>query len=313
MISEGLSFTILGAGALGGFYGSRLIQGGSRVRFIARSDVDHIRYHGLRVDSPMGNLRHRPVEVYATSDPIPPSDVVCIALKTTQNHRLMDLLRPLIQQGTVILNLQNGLTMDEELAEAFPDAQIIGGVCFLCSNKVGPGHIVHLDYGAVRLAPFNEQDRIALAPLISAFAAGGIEAEALPSLRQARWRKLAWNIPFNGLSVLLAADTDVLMADPDSRRLAEHLMDEVALGADACGYPFDEGFLSHLLELTETMTPYAPSMRLDYLAKRELEIEYMYRRPLREAAKQGVRLPAIETIAHQLSFLDRRNRDGSNA
>jgi 2-dehydropantoate 2-reductase len=313
MVAEGLSFTILGTGALGGFYGSRLIQGGSRVRFIARSDVEHIRRQGLRVDSPMGNQHHRAVEVYAASDAIPPSDVVCIALKTTQNHRLMDLLRPLIQPETLILNLQNGLTMDEELDDTFPEARIVGGVCFLCSNKAGPGHILHLDYGAIGLAPLHERDRTALAPLISAFAAGGIEAEALPSLRHARWRKLAWNIPFNGLSVLLGANTDVLMADPDSRRLAEHLMDEVARGADACGCPFDEGFLSHLLELTETMTPYAPSMRLDYLAKRELEIQYIYRRPLREAAKKGLRLPAIETIADQLSFLDRRNRDESNA
>jgi 2-dehydropantoate 2-reductase len=310
MTSERLSFTILGTGALGGFYGSRLMQGGSAVRFIARSDVDHIRRHGLLVDSPLGSRHHFPVEVYHASDRIPASDVVCVALKTTENHRLAELLRPLIRDGTLVLNLQNGLTMDEELGETFPEARIIGGVCFLCSNKVGPGHIVHLDYGSVGLAPLDERDRPHLARLMQAFCAGGIEVEALPSLSHARWRKLAWNIPFNGLSVVLGADTDVLMADPDSRRLAERLIDEVAQGSEACGCPFEDGFVPHLIGLTEKMTPYAPSMRLDYLARRELEIEYMYRRPLREAAGRGLHLPAIETLADQLSFLDRRNRGG---
>jgi 2-dehydropantoate 2-reductase len=158
------SFTILGTGALGGFYGSRLIQGGSHVRFIARSDAGAIRQNGLRVDSPLGHLHHHPLEVYTASDPIPASDVVCVALKTTENRHLPELLGPLVRHGTVILNLQNGLTMEEELASAFPEARVIGGVCCLCSNKIGPGHIVHLDYGAIGLAPFHEDDRPWLAP-----------------------------------------------------------------------------------------------------------------------------------------------------
>lgn len=303
-----ISFTILGTGALGGFYGSRLLLGGFPVRFIAHSDVEHIRAHGLRVDSPLGDQHHHPVEVYRASDPIPPSDVVCVALKTTQNHQLIDLLRPLVHAGTLILNFQNGLTMEDELAEAFPEARIVAGLCFLCSNKVGPGHISHLDYGMVSFAPYDERAGDWISPLMEAFSAAGIEVESHPSLLKARWRKLAWNIPFNGLSVLLDVDTDVIMADPDARPLAEQLMREVAAGAEACGVPFDAGFMERLLEVTEAMTPYAPSMRLDYLAKRALEIEFMYERPLREVARQGVRLPAVEAVRRQLRFLDRRNR-----
>lgn len=312
MASDRPSFTILGTGALGGFYGSRLLLGGAEVRFIANRDVEHIRNQGLRVDSPLGDQHHAPVAVYRDSDPVPPSDVVCIALKTTQNHRLIELLKPLVHQGTVILNFQNGLTMEEELAAAFPEATVMAGLCFLCSNKVGPGHIAHLDYGLVSLAPYDERGRAWIPPLINAFSAGGVEVETLPSLLEARWRKLAWNIPFNGLSVLLGVNTDTIMADPDARQLAEQLMEEVvALGAAACGVPFDAEFMPNLLAITERMTPYAPSMRLDYLAKRELEIAFMYERPLREAAKQGAHLPAVEAITRQLRFLDRANRQGT--
>lgn len=302
------SFTILGTGALGGFYGSRLLVGGATVRFVARSDLELIRERGLRVESPLGDRHHFPVEVYSISDPIPPSDILCVALKTTQNPRLVEWLGPLVHEGTVILNFQNGLTMEDELAAAFPQATVIAGLCFLCSNKIGPGRIAHLDYGRVSFAPFDERGQDWIPRLMDAFAAGGVEVETWPSLPRARWRKLAWNIPFNGLSVLLGANTDLIMADPEGRRLAELLMEEVAVGAAACGVPFDQDFTARLLAMTERMKPYAPSMRLDYLAGRALEIEYMYRRPLREAVRQGVRLPAIETIAGQLSFLDRRDR-----
>ena len=302
------SFTILGTGALGGFYGSRLLLGGATVRFIARNDLEWIREQGLRVDSPLGDQWHFPVEVHASSDPIPPSDVICVALKTTQNARLPELLASLVKPGTVILDLQNGLTMEDELAESFPQATVIAGLCFLCSNKVGPGHIAHLDYGRISFAPFETSGEEWVTRLMDAFASGGVEVERLPSLPQARWRKLAWNIPFNGLSVLLGVNTDGIMADAEASRMAEQLMEEVAVGAATCGVPFDPGFTGKLLAMTARMKPYAPSMRLDYLAKRALEIEYMYRRPLREVAKRGVRLPAIEMVTGQLSFLDRQNR-----
>lgn len=310
MTANRLSFTILGTGALGGFYGSRLLVGGSRVRFIAHSDVALMREAGLRVDSPLGDQHHRHLEVYSSADPIPPSDVVCVGLKTTQNHQLIELLRPLVGPGTVILNLQNGLTAEDELVAAFPQAIVVAGLCFLCSNKVGPGHIAHLDYGLVSFAPYDARGRDWIPRLMQAFAEGGVGVESQPSLVQARWRKLAWNIPFNGLSVVLGANTDIIMADPESRALAAQLMNEVAAGAAACGAPFDDAFMPRLMATTERMTPYAPSMRLDYLAGRELEVEYMYRRPLREAARHGARLPAIQLLAGQLGFLDRRNRDG---
>ncbi|MGQ9660075.1 MAG: 2-dehydropantoate 2-reductase [Thermochromatium sp.] len=309
--TQPLSFTILGTGAVGGFYGSRLLLGGATVRFIAHSDVDWIRAHGLRVDSPLGDQLHHPVEVYADSDAIPPSDVVCIALKTTQNARLPELLAPLAGEGTVILNWQNGLTLEEELAARFPQTVVIAGLCFLCSNKVGPGHIVHLDYGRISLAALDERGLDWLPRLQAALGAGGIETDVQPSLLAARWRKLAWNIPFNGLSVLLDRNTDAIMADPEARDLAEQLMHEVAQGAAACGVPFDPDFIPRLLAATERMAPYAPSMRLDFLAKRPLEIEYLYHRPLREAARHGVSMPRVATIATQLSILDRSNRGDS--
>ena len=303
-----LSFTILGTGALGGFYGSQLLNSGATVRFIAHSDVAFIREHGLRVDSPLGDVHHQTVAVYAADEVIPPSDVVCIALKSTQNHLLPALLAPLVHDHTVLLNLQNGLTLEDELAAWFPHADVIAGLCFLCANKLGPGHIAHLDYGLVSFAPRDERSAAWIPQLLAAFAAAGVPVESQPDLTTARWRKLLWNIPFNGLSVLLNRNTDGLMADAEAAALAEQLMAEVITGAAACGVQFADDFPAQLLETTRRMKPYALSMRLDYLAKRELEIEYLYQRPLREVARHGVRLPAVEAIMRLLRSVDCHNR-----
>ncbi len=306
-----LSFTMLGTGAVGGFYGSRLLLGGARVRFIARSDVDWIRTQGLRVESPLGDQWHHPVEVYGPGEPVPASEVVCIALKTTENDRLPELLRPLLGEGTVILNLQNGLGLEDELAGLFPQAIILAGLCFLCAHKLGPGHIRHLDYGRISLAPWDNRGQAQIPRLQAAFAAGGIDTEVQESLLAARWRKLAWNIPFNGLSVLLDCNTQGMMSDPEARTLVERLMQEVGRGAAACGVPFAPGFIHQLLEATARMVPYDPSMRLDFLAHRPLELEYLYHRPLREAAKRGVQMPGVQTLTDLLAIRDRANRCGS--
>lgn len=96
------------------------------------------------------------------------------------------------------------------------------------------------------------------------FRAAGIDSQAMPNLRQARWQKLVWNIPYNGLSVLLGASTTPLMADADSRTLIQALMAEVVQGAKACGHDVPPGYADYLFMMTEKMPDYWPSMYHDF-------------------------------------------------
>ena len=142
---------------------------------------------------------------------------------------------------------------------------------------------------------------------VGLFRTACVDSQAMADLHQARWQKLVWNIPYNGLSVLLGASTTPLMADADSRELIKALMAEVVQGAIACGHDIPAGYADHLFMVTERMPDYWPSMYHDFLHKRPLELAAIYARPLAAARAAGCEMPRIEALYRSLSFIDRRN------
>ncbi len=305
-------YGIIGTGAIGGYYGGRLQRAGYDVHFLARSDYHTLQTQGLRVDSVFGDFVLPQVQVYEDPRQMPPCDVVVVALKTTQNGQLTHILPPLLGEHTTLVLLQNGLGVEPELAAQFPQATLLGGLCFVCANKVGPGHIRHLDYEAIALAEYGPHYAPqGITPRVEAiaadFTAAGIEIQVKPHLLQSRWEKLVWNIPYNGLSVVLNGQTDQLMANPATRILVEDLMGEVAQGAAACGCEITPAVIAKMLAHTEAMTPYLTSMKLDYDRRQPLELEAIVGNPLRFAQRGGAILPKITMLHQQLQFLDTAN------
>src|SRR4028118_63778 len=105
----GITYAVLGTGALGGFYGARLQQIGSEVHFLLHSDYEQVSQHGLRIESPDGNFMLPQVYAYRDVAEMPRCDVVMVALKTTQNHLLSRLLPSVVKEDGAVLVLQNGL------------------------------------------------------------------------------------------------------------------------------------------------------------------------------------------------------------
>ncbi|MGG6238085.1 putative 2-dehydropantoate 2-reductase [Nodosilinea sp. AN01ver1] len=316
-------YAIIGTGAVGGYYGACLQRGGAEVHFLLRSDYDHVAQHGLVVESVAGDFTLSQVQAHRSTTTMPPIDVVVIALKTTQNGLLPELLPPILGPKTALLTLQNGFGVEDELAAwtgtAESDRAIYGGLCIICANKVGPGAIRHLDYGSVLLGQYSRDRQPAgISPQLEAigqdFRAGQVAVELVNDLRLARWRKLMWNIPFNGLSVVMNATTTEMMADPDIRQLAEQLMVEVLEAARQDGDLLSPGQGRHLpqelvarmLAHTEQMTPYRTSMKIDFDEGRPLEVEAIYGNPMRAAQTAGAAVPKIEMLYHQLKAIDRR-------
>jgi 2-dehydropantoate 2-reductase len=299
-----VNYAVIGTGALGGFYGARLARAGCDVHFLLHSDYDHVRQHGLVMESKDGDFTLPVVNAHRHACDLPPCDFVLVCLKATQNHLLPALLPP---TGTVVL-MQNGLGAEEELARHVAGNRIMAGLAFLCSNKVAPGHIRHLDYGYVRFADFSGGITDRMKHIAADFERAGIPVTLAEDLASARWHKLVWNIPYNGLSVVLDANTDVLMADPGKRALVEALMREVVAGAAACGHSIEESFVQKMLADTAQMKPYRTSMKIDFDEGRPMEVEAIYGNPLRIAQAAGAAVPRLETLYRQLKFLDRRTQ-----
>ena len=311
------SYTILGTGALGGYYGARLHHAGLDVGFLLHSDFEHVRRHGLRVESPHGDFWIPQPRAYARAADLPRADVAVVSLKTTQNDVLADLLPPAVSADGVVLMMQNGLDIETQAAAILPGHTVLGGLAFLCSNKVGPGHVRHLDYGAVRLGEHTLDGSsagvtAAMQAIASDFERAGIHVYLEKDLRTARWKKLVWNVPYNGLCVVHGCTTDVLMQDPVMRARCEAIMREVLGAAAACGRPIDESFASAMLRDTDEMAAYAPSMLLDHRRGRPLEIEAIYGAMLRAARAAGASCPLIEELYAALLERDRHGRpDGA--
>lgn len=301
------SFAILGTGALGGYYGSRLHHGGFETHFLLHSDYDIVKQNGLTVESIFGDFSIAQPNIWRDLESLPACDIVCISLKSTVNSTLRNLLAQKVKAGGCILVLQNGIGLEEEIAEWVPGIPVLGGLCFLCSNKIGPGHIKHLDFGAIRLGvlPEHLSQGAPWMDLIQAcFQKAGIETSIANSLAVARWQKLVWNIPFNGLSVLLHCTTKELMDSPAGLRLVTLIMEEVAAAAKACGTPVPEGFVQKMLNDTKRMTPYLPSMRLDFDRGAPMEIDAIYTRAISRAQNHGFSMNHSQTLREQLIFLE---------
>ncbi|MEG4806337.1 putative 2-dehydropantoate 2-reductase [Microcoleus sp. F8-D3] len=303
------NYAIVGTGALGGFYGARLQQAGLEVNFLLRSDYDYVRKHGLIVESPEGNFTLPHVRAYHEAHKMPQCDVVIVALKTTQNHLLPKILPPLLKDNGAVLVLQNGFNTEPEVAKIVGAERVVGGLCFLCSYKVGPGHICHLDYGTITLGEYAQDykaigitDR--LHQIAADFKRANIPIKMSEDLLLSRWKKLVWNIPYNGLSVVLDARTDELMANPDTLILVKEMMEEVVAGAKSCDRIIPDDFIAQMLEYTQKMKPYRTSMKIDYDESRPLEVEAIFGNPIRVAQQAGIKLPQIEVLYRMLKFMD---------
>ena len=303
---------IIGAGALGGYYGARLCQAGFNVHFLMRSDYDAVRRQGLEVRSIDGDFMVHP-PVYKSAEEMGVCDLLIIALKTTDNAVLPDLLAATADEKTVVLSLQNGLGNDEALARILaghsldatdpparllPTAsQVMGGPAFLCSTRVAPGVIDHSEYGFIRLAEFAGASTPRTHAVAAMFRAAGVPCDVLERLDEARWGKLIWNVPFNGLGVASpGADSAVILADPVLLRVARELMDEVIAAARADGVELDESLAEQSMARTHTMGAYKSSMQVDYELGRPLEVEAILGEPVRRARRAGIAVPAMELL-----------------
>lgn len=299
------SYAIVGTGGVGGYFGGRLALAGHDVRFLLHSDFEYVREHGLSVKSHSGDFALPSVQAYSRVEDIGPVDVVVVCLKTTSEGMLSTMLPPLLKPTSLVILIQNGIGVEAEVERLVPGARLVAGLAFICSAKVGPGKIDHQFYGNINLAPYNlsPDDLTVLDEVAEEFRASGVPIKVM-DYALARWKKAVWNMPFNGLSVLLRCQTDTLVAEP-AVNLVRDLMREVVRAAQVCGAPdLKESFIDAMIESTRQMPPYSPSMRLDYDFHRPMEIEYLYRRPISIARAAGCEMAKMEMLEQALSTIE---------
>lgn len=306
-------YLIIGTGALGGFYGVKLAKAGLDVHFLIRSDYDYIKSHGLKVVSASGNIVIDSINCYRYTSEMPNGDVILIATKAFSNNELKGLIQPVLKDSSTVVLLQNGLGGEDYLADFIDNTCIFGGLSIVAVSKDAPGLIHHHDFGSIKIGQFNPDGlprklTPALQNIVNDFIKAGVKATAVSDLMQARWEKLAWNIPFCGLSVILDADTKKIVSNHPATTISEEIIKDVARAAAACGKVIPDAFQRQMIDITIKMSPYFPSMKQDFDAGKPLEIEAIFGNPLRAAMNTGYFATYISMLYHLLKFMEHERK-----
>ena len=205
-----MKIAVVGCGALGSYYGAMLCQAGHQAHFLLRSDFDVVRTNGVWIESIAGNFHVQPhcARAPGRNRPRRPG---FDRPKTTANHLLPRLLPPVTGPETAVLTLQNGLGNEAAVAAVVGAEKTLGGLCFVCLNRVAPGRIHHIAHGAIVMGEYGRGPQPRTHRICEMIAAAGVPCKVAAHLEQAHWEKLVWNIPFNGLGVASAAGYDAVV------------------------------------------------------------------------------------------------------
>jgi len=322
-----MKIAVVGCGAVGSYYGAKLGRSGQAAHFLLRSDFDAVRRRGVLIRSPEGDFRFQP-KCARTPEEIGVCDLVLIALKTTANDQLQRLLTPLVGESTAILTLQNGLGNEELLAGLFGEEKVLGGLCFVCLNRLEPGVVQHIAHGTIVMGEHNRWPEPRTHDIASMIRNSGVPCKVTDNLALTHWEKLVWNIPFNGLGVAAAAGfeavtaglllsggklspcltTDQLLAEPRWEQLARELMLEVIATANGLGLKLPISTAEKQISRTRDMGAYKASTLLDFEKGQALELDSLFLEPLRQARRAGITVPRLAALGELLGDLDARNR-----
>ncbi|WP_404359959.1 ketopantoate reductase family protein [Methylotuvimicrobium sp. KM1] len=288
---------IVGAGAIGGFYGALLAKAGAEVSVVCRSEFNLIEQSGYSIESrDLGDWHFKPHHVLQHSEDYPEqADYVVLCTKAIDVSENLELIRPAVSYSTTIVFIQNGVETEQAFIDAFPDNEIISGLAFICCNRTGPGQIAHLAYGRLTLGSLTNTIGPKAEQLGAFFNAAGIECRITDDIIGARWQKCVWNAPFNPLSVLSGglATQDILSTQEP---LVRGIMREVVAIASACRHTLAEDIIERNIANTHTMPPYKTSMLLDYEQGRPMETEAILGNAVHAARRKDVPCPHLETL-----------------
>lgn len=304
-----MRIAIVGAGALGLYYGAMLQRAGHDLHYLLRRDYQAVKENGLQVFSVNGDFHLDNVKGYNAASEMGEADLVIVGLKTFANHMFGELIVPVLGEKTIILTLQNGLGNEESLAALFGADRILGGVAFLCANRGEPGVVHHLGEGRIIIGEHGNCEAGRIEGLAKLFQQAGIPCRPVDDLKKARWEKLVWNIPFNGICSLMLKTVDVLLHHDGARQLVIDIMHEVieAGNAQDIKEKIKPAFADNLVQFSEGLGQYKPSMLIDRLEHRQLELEAIFRVPLAAAKQKGVLMPKVAELYALLDLSEADN------
>jgi 2-dehydropantoate 2-reductase len=306
-----MRIAVMGAGAVGGYFGGRLAAAGNEVTFLVRGQtLEALRGAPLRVKSIKGNFE---VRVPATDDPgkIGAADVVLVGVKAWQLSEAADAIQRMPRRSSIVVPLQNGMEAPAELAAVLGRGRVAGGLCRIVAEAIRPGEIDH--YWAEPSIAFGEldplQNRERLEELRNAFTSAGVRCDIPRDIAAAMWEKFLFITPWGSLGAMTRSPVGRLRSAPESRARLVAALEEVTEIARAEGRAFREGAVAKTLAILDGLpAETTSSMQRDIMAGRPSELEAQTGAVVRFGRKTGVPTPIHDSIYAELLPLEQRAR-----
>ena len=289
---------IIGAGAVGSFYGAKLASVGVKVTIWCRSDYDFVKKNGIKIESYLGDFHFSPYKVIKNLDEVDDEfDYILIATKSLPTIDICGLITNILQPKTKIILIQNGIHIEKNIAQSFPNNELISAIAFVASSRKSAGVVHHQAYGKITIGTYDGVASDALEFLANLWKKSGIEVEISDKILFERWKKLVWNGAFNPLSVILRGKNTAEILNNDlALNLVKNIMKEICqlAKADNCELPAD--VIEKNIIATQQMTPYKTSMLLDFEAGRQMEVEAILGNAVKFAQSKSISIPYLSTI-----------------
>jgi len=303
---------VFGIGGVGGFFAAKLAKSGADVTFITRGKtLDALRARGIRIESVDGSFTVNPVNTVASDERVAKRfHIVLLAVKAWQVSKAVRQIEPMLHADGVVVPLENGIDIPEQLVQVLRPQQVAGGLCALVAFTVEPGVIRHA--GAEPLVMFGELDNHRserLNRLLDIFLRAGVKTEIPPDIHRSMWTKFVFITPMSGVGAITRVPLGVWRAIPESRRLAQAAVEEVVAVASARGIKLDDDVVARTMQRYDHLPPDSTaSLQRDVAQGKPSELEAQIGAVVRLGREAGVPTPVHEVIYSALLPLERTSR-----
>jgi 2-dehydropantoate 2-reductase len=308
---------VVGAGAVGGYFGARLAQAGRDVTFLVRARrAEEINAKGLQILSPHGDLTLHPETL--TSDKInTPYDLILLAVKSYTLSGAMNDFASAVGPQTMILPALNGMRHIDLLIARFGQNAVLGGVCVVATEIDPEGRIRQLSgFQSMRYGELDGQSTERLQKVDETLGGAGFDASSSNQIVQDMWRKWVQLATLGSITCLLRANVGEVAAIPRGAELSVAALRECSGIASACGYPQSDAFLEQqTAQLTTQGSQLTSSMYRDFMKGAPVEVDTILGDLLERGQKHGLTTPILQAAFVSLSIYQRgldRTRAASN-
>jgi 2-dehydropantoate 2-reductase len=305
-----MRIAVMGAGAVGAYFGAKLAAAGHDLVFIARGKhLEAMRGAGLSVNSPGGNLHVERARFTADARDAGDVDLILFCVKSYDTETAAEHLAPIIAERTTILSLQNGIDNPEKIARRWGDERTLAGVVYVGAQLASPGFVTHSAGGKIIFGPSTGAIGENAKLVEKTLSAAGIPCEISSDIQKVQWTKLLWNAPFCAVSCLTRANVKQIVESEPLTRLVLDCMSEVQAAARIRGIDLPDKLCQEALTFSKGLGSFKPSMLQDLEAGKPLEVDAFNGIVVKLLHQIGKTAPTNQSFYALLKYLDQRQRE----